>query len=909
MPRANATVGPPRVAALLLARYFTHRGRAELANELAELFHARVRSRGPFRARLWYWMQLASFPLHQMREQFHRRSASPNRGREIRGRRGTIFGSFLQDIRYAARRLRQSPGFTAIAIAIMGLGIGANTAIFSIVNAVLFKPLPYERPSELVRIFTTEDDGETPMVSSYPDFLDFRDRRDLFSGAVAHTAMIVSLLNDEGAETVFVEYVSADFFEVLGLPPALGRAFDPREDEFGASEAVAIVGHQAWQRRYGGDPDIVGTMVRLNGRPVTIVGVGPEDFSGSMIGFTMEFWMPWGTATFIDSDMRRIVESRGYHSLSVTARLQPAVTVAQATAAMELLGRQLAEKYPDTNTNRNVVTMAAADVRLHPFIDAVLYPVAGLLMAVVGLVLLVACTNLANLLLVRASSRRKEVAVRLALGATRRRLVSQLLTESMLLGVFGGAVGLVLAYWTAMFITSFRPPVGFPIAVDLTLDVRVLAFTVILSIATGVIFGLVPSLRASRPDVVSTLKDDTWSLGRVRRRLGLTNVLVVSQVGVSLVLLIAAGLFLRGMLTAQRVDPGFETENVAIATVGHLMGGNGEESGREFLYELARRLETHPDVRAVALADRVPLAASAQRRDVIVDGYQLPPGVDALATDYTAVTPEFFDVMGIPILRGRAFNSHDTETSPDVAIVSAAMARQIWGTEDVVGRQFRWDAADPPIEVVGVAQDTKVRTLGEAPRRHLWLPFAQQGGRLLFVSAVVATIGDPSAMPEVFRREVKALDSNVPLFEAKTMQQHLGIMLFAPRMAAFLLSGFGILAMVLSTIGLYGVLAYSVARRTREVGIRVALGADRGRVVGMVVREGMTMVIVGVAVGLALSAVAMRPLAGLLHGVSAVDPLTFAGVAVMLTVVALLASYIPARRAANVDPMVALRYE
>jgi putative ABC transport system permease protein len=409
--------------------------------------------------------------------------------------------------------------------------------------------------------------------------------------------------------------------------------------------------------------------------------------------------------------------------------------------------------------------------------------------------------------------------------------------------------------------------------------------------------------------VVSTLKDDTWSLGRVRRRLGLTNVLVVSQVGVSLVLLIAAGLFLRGMMTAQRVDPGFETENVAIATVGHLMGGNGEESGREFLYELARRLETHPDVRAVALADRMPLAASAQRRDVIVDGYQLPPGVDALATDYTAVTPEFFDVMGIPILRGRAFNSHDTETSPDVAIVSAAMARQVWGTEDVVGRQLRWDPADPPIEVVGVAQDTKVRTLGEAPRRHLWLPFAQQGGRLLFVSAVVATIGDPSAMPEVFRREVKALDSNVPLFEAKTMQQHLGIMLFAPRMAAFLLSGFGILAMVLSTIGLYGVLAYSVARRTREVGIRVALGADGGRVIGMVVREGMTMVSVGVAVGLALSAAAMRPLAGLLHGVSAVDPLTFAGVAVMLMVVALLASYIPARRAANVDPMVALRYE
>jgi predicted permease len=859
---------------------------------------------------------VVSFPLHQLLERVRGRRRAGLAGakgpahahrRRHPGRRGApLLGFLLQDVRYAARRLRQSPGFTAVAVTIMGLGIGANTAIFSIVNAVLFRPPPYENPAELVKIFTTADDGETPMVSSYPDFLEFRDRTDLFSGAVAHSAMMVSLANEEGAETVFVEFVSARFFEVLGLAPALGRSFDPGEDVRGA-ELVAVVSYQAWQRRYGADPDIVGATVRLNGRPVTIVGVGPEGFSGSMIGITMEFWMPWGTAAAIDLDERRMLEQRGAHSFSVTARLQPGVTVAQASAALETLGRRLSEKYPDTNTNRNVVTMAASDVHLHPFIDAMLYPVAGLLMAVVGLVLLVACTNLANLLLVRASSRSREVAVRLALGATRRRLVSQLLAESTLLGLAGGVIGLVLAYWTATFITSFRPPIGVAITIDLTLDTTVLAFTVVLSVATGVIFGLVPSLRASRSDVVSTLKDDTHSLG-AGRRFGLTNVLVVSQMGVSLMLLIAAGLFLRGLINAQRVDPGFETHHIAIATVGQ-MSGLDDEQGRAFLYELARRLKAHPGVTQAALADRVPLAASVQTRDFIVDAEVMPPGVDELETDFTAVTPEFFEVMNIPILRGRGFTSRDTEAAPDVAIVSAAMARQVWGTEDVVGRQLRWGPSDPPIEVVGVARDTKVRSLGEAPRNNLYVPFAQEGGRLILVAVVVSTEGDPVAMPEVLRREAKALNPDVPLFEAKTMQQHLGFMLFAPRMAAFLLSGFGILALALATIGLYGVVAYSVARRTREVGIRVALGADRRTVVGMVVREGMTMAGGGVVIGLALSAVAMRPLAGLLHGVSPTDMVTFGGVAVLLSAVALLASYVPARRAARVDPVVALRYD
>ena len=905
---------PPRFPNWLLGRQFARRGRPEVLGELTELFEARLLTHGRFRSVLWYWMQLVSFPFHRLRDRLRRRNRSQvatldppptRRDSPKRGRR-PVFGSLVSDLCYAVRGLRQTPGFAVVAVTIMGLGIGANTAIFSIVNAVLFRPLPYENPSELVRLFAQRDDANDPGSFSYPDFLDVRERRDLFSGAAAHAAMFVSLVNEEGSETIFAEYVSADFFRVLGLAPSRGRSFDAREDQPGAAEPVAIVSHGVWERRYGRDPEIVGSTVRLNGHPVTIIGVGPEGFAGTMVGFTMEFWVPWGTAALVDREYARMLESRASRAFSVTARLQPGVNVAQAAAGIDALWEGLAEEHPTSNADRHVVTIPSNDVRLHPFIDEALYPVASLLMVVVGLVLVVACTNLANLLLVRASSRRREVAVRLALGATRRRLVSQLLTESTLLGVFGGAVGLVLAYWTANLITSFRPPISVPIAVDLPVDGTVLGFTVLLSIATGAVFGLVPALRASRPDVVATLKAESGSQGRLRRGFGLANALVVGQVAVSLVLLIAAGLFLRGLASAQRVDPGFEIENTAMATVGLGLGGFGEEDGREFVYELVRRLEAHPGVIGVAIADRIPLGVGMQTQDVEFEGEA--SGVEGeREADFIVVSPEYFDIMDVPILHGRNFAPYDTEGGPAVVIVSAAMARQFWGAEDVVGRRFL--TGGDPVEIVGVARDTKVRTLAENVRAQFYLPFSQSPPAFLFVSLVASTNGDPAAMPEVFRREVKALDPDVPLFEAKTMQEHLGIMLYAPRMAAVLLSAFGGLAMALAALGLYGVVGYSVAQRTREVGIRVALGADRGRVVGMVIREGMRMVGAGLMLGIALSMLAMRPIAGLLHGVPPTDTRTFGGVAILLGAVALLASYVPARRAAGVDPMEALRCE
>ncbi|KPK01254.1 MAG: hypothetical protein AMS20_13965 [Gemmatimonas sp. SG8_28] len=816
-------------------------------------------------------------------------------------------GDFWQDLRYAVRKLMKSPGFTAIAITIMGLGIGANTAIFSIVNAVLFRPLPYENPSEIVRIFTSDSDGRTPLAVSYPDLIDYRARSDLFSGAVAYENVFLNLTGSDGSEVVMGEYLCADFFALLGVAPALGRAFTPEEDEPGASPPVVVLAYDTWRRRHGGDPAIVGSTIRLNGRPVTVVGVGPEGYNGSTVGITSEYWLPWGSAVQVEPAEVRRMEGRGNRSLMMIARLQPGVTREQAEAALNGVARRLGEAYPETNENLAVFVYPANQVRLHPIIDSALYPAAGLLMAVVGLVLLVACSNIANLMLVRAASRRKEVAVRLALGARRSRLISQLLTESTLLGVAGGIAGLVMAIWFARFIVSFKPPLPIPVVIDLNLDWRVLAFTVVLSLITGVLFGLAPALKSSRPDLVPTLKDETHSLAVKNRRLSMRNLLVVSQVALSLVLLVGAGLFVRSLINSQQVDPGFDTERTAMATFNADVAYDNDAEAREFLDRLVEQLETHPGIEAVALSDRLPLSIGVQMNGVYVEGLAPPPGEDEFSADFASASPGYFETMGIPILRGRAFTDADNPDAPRVAIVSATMARRLWGTEDVVGKRFaRGSRANQlDMEIVGVARDVKVRTLGESPRLYFYIPTGQDNPFVM--SVVVRSSGDPTAIPNLILREARALDSNVPVMVAGTMTEHVGVVLFIPRMGATLLLGFGILAMVLAGLGLYGVVAFSVAQRTRELGVRMALGAGQGRLVRMVVTQGLALVIVGAVAGLALSALAMRPVVTLLNGVSPTDPVTLVGMCLLLLAVAALASYIPARRAARSDPLVALR--
>ncbi|UCG86075.1 MAG: ABC transporter permease, partial [Gemmatimonadota bacterium] len=749
-------------------------------------------------------------------------------------------------------------------------------------NAVLFRPLPYENPSELVRVFTSDSDGRTPGAVSYPDFVDYRDNTDVFSGAVAFENVFLSLTGDDGSEVVMGEFICADYFSVTGLVPAMGRSFTPEEDEWGATGPVAMMAYDTWQRRYGGDPSAVGKTIRLNGRSVTMVGIGPKGFGGSIVGVTSEFWLPWGSGVQILNGEIEQLEGGGYRSLQMIARLAPGVTQDQAAAALSVLARSLGEEYPETNDNRSVSIFPSNQVRLHPIIDSALYPIAGLLMAVVGLVLLVACSNVANLLLVQAASRRKEVAVRLAVGARRSRLISQLLTESTLLGAAGGVAGIAIAVWAARFIVSFKPPLPIPIAIDLSLDWRVLGFTIVLSVITGMLFGLAPALRASRPDLVPTLKDETHSLALRNRRFSLRNLLVVSQVAVSLVLLVGAGLFVRSLINSQSVDPGFATESTAMATFNTDVAFDDDAEAHDFFSRLVERLESHPGVQAVALSDRLPLTVGAQISGVFIEGVEPPLGEDELSADIASASPGYFETMEIPLLRGREFTAGDNMDSPRVAIVSATMARRFWGTDEVVGKRFargnRTNQVDT--EIVGVAQDVKVRSLGERPRPYFYIPIGQDSP---FVSTVVVrSSGDPAAIPDLMRREARALNGSVPIMESGTMAQHVGVVLFLPRMGAVLLLGFGVLAMVLASLGLYGVVAFSVTQRTRELGVRMALGAGQGQVVKMVVTQGLALVTIGSAVGLALSALAMRPVVALLNDVSPTDPVTLGGMSLVL---------------------------
>jgi len=903
-----------RVYRLLLHAYpadFREAMGGDMADTFLDRYRSVRRSAWPGLVTFW-WRTLWDVAVNALLE--HReRHRTEARGRTVshleRSRGVMALSNFGQDLRYSVRRLRKSPGFTTLAVTIMGLGIGANTAIFSIVNAVLFRPLPFENPSEIVRIFTTDSDGRTPSAVSYPDFVDYRDQADLFSGAVAHENVFLSLTGSDGSEVVMGEFLCADYFSVLGLVPAVGRAFTSEEDEPGASDPVVIMAHETWQRRYGGDRSIVGSTIRLNGRLVTVVGIGPKGYAGSTVGITSEYWLPWGSAVQVEPDEARRMESRGNRSLMMSARLQPGVTRDQAEAALNVLARRLGAEYPETNENRSVSVFPSNQVRLHPMIDSALYPVAGLLMAVVGLVLLVACSNIANLLLVRAASLRKEVAIRLAIGARRSRLVSQLLTESTLLGAAGGVAGLLIAVWAARFIVSFKPPLPIPVVIDLSLDWRVLGFTVVLSVITGVLFGLAPALRASRPDLVPTLKDETHSFAVKNRRLSMRNLLVVSQVAVSLVLLIGAGLFVRSLINSQRAEPGFETERIGTATFNLEVAYRDDVDAREFMRRLTERLEVYPGVEAVGLSDRLPLTIGAQINGVHIEDLAPPPGEDEFSADFASASPGYFRTMGIPILRGRAFTEADNRDAPSVAIVSATMARRFWGTEDVVGKRFgrgnRTNQVDT--EIVGVAQDIKVRSLGENPRSYFYIPTGQDNP--FIVSVVVRSSADPAVTANVIRREARALDSSVPVMESGTMTEHVGVVLFIPRMGAVLLLGFGILAMALASLGLYGVVAFSVTQRTRELGVRMALGARQSQVVNMVVAQGLALVSVGAVVGLALSALAMRPVVTLLNDVSPTDPITLGGMSLLLIVVAALASYIPARRAARSDPLMALRSE
>ena len=821
----------------------------------------------------------------------------------------------MGDFRYALRRLIASPGFTLAALATMALGIGANSAIFTIVNTVMLKPAAFERPDRLVEVYTYAPDG-TPVTSSYLDYLDLR-ALPVFSGTAAYEMTLLNRAERGTSSIIFGEAVAANYFSVLGIQPAIGRTFVADDDKAGAPP-TALLGHAFWQRNFGGDPNVLGRTLTLNGRDVTVVGVVPSSYKGGLVGFVVDLWIPLNINYDLSPD-NRDRERRGNRSLFGKARLADGVSIAQAQAAADVLSARLSSSFPDSNQNRRFGLFATTDVRIHPNIDSALAPVAVLLMAVPGLVLLVACANVANLFLARATGRTREIAVRLAVGASRGRLLRLLLAESLTLSAAGGIAGLLLAWWTLRLVQGWTPPgLPLPVALDLGMDQRVVWFTLAMSLATGVVFGLAPALQATRPSLVPALKDEAIGGLRSYRRFGMRNVLVVTQVAVSLVLLTAAGLFVRSLQRAQDIDPGFERERAIIVNPAARLSGLKADERRQYADALRDRLIGLPGVTDVVLTDRVPLGAMVRTTAIVVDDQQPDANGRGVEVDYGINDGGYFRALGIPILRGRDFTPQDTTSAPNVAIVSEAFAKKFFPGADPIGHTIRFatgvgsdprgnqsESAIAPMTVVGIARDTKIRTLGEEPRPYFYRPWRQTDED---IALVVRTAGDPASLVNSVRQTVVDLNPGVA-FILTTMREHLALMLTPPRLAAAMLSGFGLLAVALASLGLYAVVAYSVARRTREVGIRIALGATRGQVISLVVREGMVLVAVGIVVGLVIAGVATQPLSAFLYGLDRFDPITFGSVAVIMIATALLANYIPARRAVTIDALRAIRYE
>ena len=821
-------------------------------------------------------------------------------------------GTLMQDIRFGARMLLKNRAFTIVAILSLALGIGANTTIFTLVNTVLLQPLPVAEPSQLMSVYGTDEKNRGNRLDyapiSYPNYIDYRDQSgDVFSGLVIFGGAAMSLSGTGEPEQINGLIVSGNYFDVLGVKAARGRTFLPEEDRTPGTNPVIVVSHGLWQRRLGADPQIVGKTLSLNNQSFTVIGVAPENFRGTFAIGAADFWVPMAMHDQVLTGIfAKWFNERRALLFNVIGRLKPGVTKEQAQAALQTIGRRLEQEYPKENEKRNVMLVPLAQSTINPNQRDLFVRAGGLLTTVVGLVLLIACANIANLLLARATARRKEIAIRAALGAGRMRIIRQLLTESILLAVLGGVLGLFLAYWGLDLLWAFRPPFFNQNALSLDLDVRVLAFTMIVSLLAGIIFGLAPALQSTRSDLVSELKDKSNQPNKTGRRFNLRNLLVVTQVALSLVALIGAGLFLRSLRNAQQLNPGFETEKLMVMSFDLGAQGYNEARGKEFDRQVLARVGTLPGVRSVALASNAPLNVGFLR-SVFIEGQEPAPGGRGILTLVSTVGTKYFETLGIPVLRGRDFAETDQENSPKVVVINEAMARRFWPNDDAVGKRFKFFGDDFLSEVVGVVRNSDSTSLGEDPRPLAYLPLSQNYAPALTLH--VRTEGDPTSVVATVRKEVQALDPNLPLLAVSTIGEVLDQVLWAPRMGAALLAIFGLLALILAAVGIYGVLGYSVSQRTHEIGLRMALGAQRSDVLKMVIGHGMILTLIGVATGLAAAFLLTRFMTSMLYGVTATDPWTYIGVSLVLAAAALLATFIPARRATKVDPMIALRHE
>ena len=805
--------------------------------------------------------------------------------------------TLLQDLRYGLRVLWKTPGFTAVAVLALALGIGANTAIFSVVNGVLLRPLPFAEPERLVmvwmdnRVLELRED-----LGSYPNYVSWRDESQAFEHLAAFSNANPTLTT-EGGEPERLQGVNAtaNFFNVLRAQPIAGRAFTVEEEAEG-QDAVVVIGHGLWQRRFGGEPGIVGRQITLNGRSRTVIGIMPQGFR---FPGEADVWVPLAPPA-------RMREQRQAFWLSMVGRLKPGATVERAQTELSAIAARLEQQFPDSNQG-----FGAYVVSLHQQVVGRVRPALWVLLGAVGFVLLIACANVANLLLARAAARGREIAIRRALGAGRARLIRQFLTESVLLSLMGGALGLLLAIWGTDMLIALSPS-DLPRLDQVGIDGWVLLWTVGISVGTGLAFGLAPALQASRGDLNEPLKEGGRSGSEGGRGRRVRDALVVAEVALALVLLAGAGLMVKSFLRLQEVDLGFNPERV-LTMRAQLSGVNYRESPRAvaFYEQLIERVEALPGVQSAAAAGTVFLSSTPNSSWFSIEGRPAPPPNERVEVPIDPITPNYFQAMGVPLLRGRAFTAQDREGVPEVTIVNETFARRFFPGEDPSGRRIKYgppESEGPWITIVGVVGDTRRTGFDAAVRPETYLPHAQAPARGMML-VVRSAAADPSGLTNAVRGAVASLDREVPVFQVRTMDELLSGMMAQRRLNMLLLAIFAGVALLLAAVGIFGVMNYSVSQRTHELGLRMALGAQARNILGMVVRQGMTLVLLGLGLGLAGALALTRLMSSLLYGVSATDPLTFAGISLLLAAVALLACYVPARRATKVDPIVALRYE
>jgi putative ABC transport system permease protein len=820
----------------------------------------------------------------------------------------------MADLRYAIRMLLKQPGFTIPVVLALALGIGVNTTIFGFVDGLLFKPLPIERLDEVVRVSAVDPESNPNDLfnSSYPVYTDYRDQATSFAGLAAYAdSDAVHLTVGAGKpDRLIGGLVSGRYFEVLGTKAWRGHLIGPDDDRKPGGHAVAVISYGLWRRSFAGRDDAVGRDVRINGQPFTVIGVAPPGFVGVSLDNLPELWMPMMMAAQampeIAQDFKPL-ESRHFYWVNIVGRLKPNATVAQAQAELDVIARRRAAPQPKSDREPFARVVPAATLVTQTEATSRYQQMSWVLLGVVGLVLLIACGDAAALLLVRGEQRQREIAIRVAVGATRGRVIRQLLVESLVLAGLASAAGVLVASWSADGLLALLPA-DFPLVPSvgsLTSQPRVLAFTIAVTMVAGLVFGLAPALRTSRPDLVPALKQDP---ARARnRRIALRHAFVVSQIALSVLLLVGAGLLIRTVRAFTQLSPGFTTERIVVGSVDVSLQGYHAERSRSFFEALTTRVASVPGVSSVALGRMVPVDSSGMRVTFTPAG-RTPAGKDSPVADYNPVSPGYFATLGIPLVEGRDFSARDLSTAPPVVIVNQALARRYFGTDHAVGqRLIDFGPAGGNPEIVGVVGDARYRTLRDEPAPMIYVPHAQ--GFMPRMSLVVRTAVAPESIIPALTAVASSLDADLPLFQVRTMRERMQASLAVERLLAWLLAGFAALAVFLAAAGLYGVVSYLTTIRTKEYGIRLALGATGHQLRNLVVRQTLILVGLGLATGLALSAAGSRLLTAMLFEVSPIDALTYLSVTMVLWAVGLLAAQWPARRASRVDPVTALRYE